>query len=86
MIEQFLRVVRIGGILSSDLAVLIIVFLAFFFYGMYFGRNMLVSLILSYYPSVFLFQNFPFIDKLIFLSGNKLVVLNKVVIFLIFLI
>jgi hypothetical protein len=78
--------VMILQFLHTDIFVLVSIFVVMFLYGLYFGKNSLVSLILAYYPAVFLFQTFPFVEKLTVLKGDKLLMLNKVGIFLLFLI
>ena len=79
-------IIKLRGLIpiSTDFIVLLGVFFVFFFYALYFGRNRIISLIFAYYPSVLLFQIFPYIDKLIILQSNELIALNKLVIFLIF--
>ena len=70
--------------ISTDFIVLAGIFFVFFFYALYFGRNRIISLIFAFYPSALLYQIFPYFDKLIILQGDKLIILNKLVIFLIF--
>lgn len=65
---------------------MLIFFLIFFAYVMYFGRGMLVSFLIAFYPATILYKSFPFLDKLTVLSGDKLILLNKIGIFLLFLI
>ena len=87
MFTQILTpIIKLRGLIpvSSDIIVLLGIFFVFFFYALYFGRNRIISLIFAYYPSAILFQIFPYIDKLIILHGDKLIVLNKLMIFLIF--
>ncbi len=71
---------------SGDLAFIVLVFVIFFIYAIYFGKGRVVSLVLSYYPATVLYRSIPFPAKLIFLQGEKLILLNKVGIFLILLI
>jgi hypothetical protein len=75
---------KIRDIFSADLTVLSVAFIVFFIYGMYFGRNRLISLVLSFYLATFLYRIFPYADKLTFLSGDNLALLNKIGIFLLF--
>lgn len=82
MLAQFLRVMKIGGILSSDLIVLGTIFVLFFLYAIYFGRDRVVAFIFAFYPAVFLYQTLPFFDKLIVLHGDRLILLNKLGLFL----
>ena len=72
--------------LSTDIIAICVLFILLFAYGMYFGKSYLVSLVLTFYPARFLFEHFPFVDKLIFLKGDMLLTLNKVGIFILFLI
>jgi hypothetical protein len=74
------------GSFSGDMIFLVTVFILFFAYTMYFGRGRMLSFILAFYPAAILFKSFPYLDKLIVLHGDKLVLLNKIVIFFIFLI
>ena len=84
MLDQLTRVLKIGGILSSDFIILATVFVVFFIYALYFGKNRIISFIISFYPAVFLYKIFPFGSKLIILQGDKLIALNKIIIFFIF--
>lgn len=82
---MFAKVLAITHSVSTDVLALAIAFIAFFAYSIYFGRNRTVALVFSYYPAVLLYQNFPFLSKLMLAgNGNIAVTLNKVVIFLIF--
>ena len=86
-IKQILTpIIKLRGLLplSSDMVVLAGIFFVFFFYALYFGRNRIISLIFSFYPAVILYQICPYIDKLVILNGEKLILLNKLAIFLIF--
>ena len=83
MLEQVLRTLKIGGIISSDIIVLAVVFFAILVYTMYFGKNRTISAILSYYPAVILFTNFPFTKQLMISKGGIATTLNSLVIFLI---
>jgi hypothetical protein len=90
MISNFVTAFKTGGSYSIDIVVLIILFFIFFAYAAYFGKSRLVSFILAFYPAIFFYEHFPFSDKLMVLHGSvanvDLVVANKVLIFLAFLI
>ena len=86
-IKQILTpIIKLRGLIpiSTDVIVLAGIFFVFFFYALYFGRNRVISLIFAFYRATFLYQIFPYIDKLIILQGDKFIVLNKLAIFLIF--
>lgn len=67
--------------LSSDIVFLITIFVLFFIYTIYFGKSRVISLILAFYPAQFFYKSLPFLDSLIFLKGDKMIVLNKILIF-----
>lgn len=71
---------------SGDTLFLCIAFVVFFAYAMFMGRGKIISLILAFYPATLLYNLFPFTAKLVVLHGDKLIALNKVCIFLIFLV
>lgn len=71
---------------GSDIFVLIILFALFFFYALYFGKNTVIATILAFYPAQYFYQNFPFMNSLLFMKGDSLLLLNKILIFLLFLI
>ncbi len=73
-----------GSYFSSDIFVLVVLFIIFFVYALYFGKSRIISLILAFYPAQLLFQNFPFLNSLLFMKGESLLLLNKVLIFLVF--
>lgn len=75
-----------GSIVTSDIIALLILFIVAFSYSLYFGKNRIISLILAFYPALYLFNSFPFRDKLIFLQGDTMILVNNIVLFLIFLI
>lgn len=77
-------VLKIKDLFSADVTVLTIAFIVFFLYGLYFGRDRLISLIITFYLATFLYRIFPYADKLTFLSGDNLALLNKIGIFLLF--
>ncbi len=73
------------GWLGSDIVFIASLFFIFLVFAMYFGRGRICSLILAYYPSVILFNSFPFTNKLTSLgSGEGMVALNQAAVFLIF--
>lgn len=75
-----------GSYFSSDIFILFIIFVIFFAYALYFGKNQIISLILAFYPSQLFYEHFPFMNSLLVLKGDNLLLLNKVLIFLVFLI
>lgn len=72
--------------MTGDLGFILIFFGIFFFITSYFGRGMIVSLILSFYVSSLVYLLFPFTSKLIFLKGDLLILINNLIIFLVILI
>ncbi|OHB13335.1 MAG: hypothetical protein A2Y49_00545 [Candidatus Zambryskibacteria bacterium RIFCSPLOWO2_12_39_8] len=68
------------------MAVLVVLFIIFLAYTLFFGRKMMISLILAFYPATLLYKTFPFIQKLLVVSGDKFLIINKIVIFLVFLV
>ena len=78
--------IQLRSVLTSDIVALGVIFAVFLAYIMFFGRNMMISLILAFYPSTLLYKTFPFIDKLMIVQGERLLIINKGVIFLIFLV
>lgn len=76
---------KTSGSLTTDIAVLFLVFIFFFVYALYFGKHRIISFLLAFYPAIFLYNQFPFIKSLTVLDG-KLLLLNQVAIFLLFLI
>jgi len=75
-----------GNLFSSDIFILIILFVFFFAYALYFGKNTVIATILAFYPAQYFYQNFPFMNSVLLLKGDPLLLLNKVLIFLVFLI
>ena len=71
---------------SGDAIFLVTLFVLFLIFALYFGRGRLISIILSFYPTTLLYNTFPFINKVIILSGDKMITLNRLVVFLVFLI
>lgn len=77
---------KTSSALTTDIFVLLTLFLIFFLYGWYFGKARIISFLLAFYPAVFFYKMFPFEKEFIVLHGDKLVVFNYVLIFLLFLI
>jgi hypothetical protein len=75
-----------GTYLSSDLFILLLIFAFFFAYALYLGKNTIIATILAFYPAQFFYQNFPFMNSFLVLKGEPLLLLNKVLIFLLFLV
>lgn len=70
--------------ISADFLILAIIFLAIFFYGFFRGKEKIVSLILSFYISAFLYIYSGFLNSIILFKQNQSqMVLSKIVIFLI---
>lgn len=86
MLAQVTKFFSLSKIFSGDIAFFLVLFILFFAYAMYFGRGMIVAFIISYYPASFLYLNFPFLVKFTVLHGDKLILLNKIGIFLLFLV
>lgn len=86
LMGMFTHILNIGSIFTRDTVVLLGVFVLFFAFALYFGKNRIISLLLSFYPAAFLYERFPYLAKLLVLQGPQLAVLNKLIIFLIFLI
>jgi hypothetical protein len=83
MLSQFLKT---GSATTNDIIVLVTLFVLFATYALYFGKGRIISFILAFYPAVFLYEEFPYMAKFMLLHGTQLIVLNKIIIFLIFLI
>ncbi len=66
---------------AGDLAFFVFLFAIFFILTVYFGRGVIVSFILGFYITIVLYSTLPSIEKFIFLSGEKLVLLNTLLIF-----
>ncbi len=75
-----------ASVLTNDILVVVTLFVLFFAAGLYFGKGRLLSLVISFYPALFLYKLFPYAEKLTVLSGPQFLVLNKIGIFLLFLI
>ena len=76
---------QIGHFLKGDMLFFVVGFILFLVFALYAGKGRVISVILAYYPASILFNTLPFINKLMVLQGNMLV-LNKIAIFLIFLV
>ena len=50
---------------SSDAIIIAGIAILFTAYAMFFGKGKIVSLILGFYPSVYLFKNVPYVKKLV---------------------
>lgn len=76
-------IAKITSSLSGDVLFLVVAFIVVFLFVVYFSKSKIISAILAFYPATFLYNQVPFFDKLVFLSGDTGVVLNKLGIFLI---
>lgn len=74
------------GAMSFDIIVLAIAFFVIFLFGMYFGKAHLVSLIVSFYPAMLLYERLPFLEWFVFLKGENLITLNKLIVFVVLLV
>lgn len=74
---------KITNFLSGDLLFLLAVFIVTFLSVVYFNKSRILSLILAFYPTAFLYNQIPFFNKLIVLNTDIGKVLNKLGIFLI---
>lgn len=70
---------------TGDTLFFIVSFVLFMVFTLYVDRGRIISFILAFYPATILFNSVPFMDKLLVLHDNMLI-LNKVAIFLIFLV
>ena len=75
---------KVTSALSGDLVFLLVLFVVLFICTLYFGKNRMASIVLAFYPTTFLYNSFPFINKFIVLSGDRGVIINKILIFLVF--
>src|SRR5262245_14971416 len=72
---------------STDIIVIFILFVLVAAYGFYRSKGKLISLILSFYPAILLFLNFPYTNSLlIFNKTASQIFISKCIIFLIFLV
>ncbi len=76
----------VSGSITSDAIFLGVIFIILIGASYYFGRGFIVSLVISFYPASLLFKLFPFTEKLLFVTGEKMLVLNNIAIFMLFLI
>jgi hypothetical protein len=53
-----------------DIIIILIIFGLFLAYGLWRGKNSLVSLVLCFYPALVLFSEFPYASNLIFWKQN----------------
>lgn len=75
---------KLTGI-SLDVLVLVGIFIVLAVCGFYFGKNKLVAFVLAFYPSIFLFQHFPYVDNFTFWRANaEQVNLSHALIFAVF--
>lgn len=74
------------GVFSGDTLAIVILLAFFFAYASFLGRGKLISLILAFFPATILFNGFPFVNSFLVFSGDMLMTLNKIGVFLIFLI
>ena len=72
---------KVTSALSSDIVFLAFLFLVFFICVMYFGKNKMATMLIVFYPAVFVFGNIPFLSKLVFMSGERGVLLSKFIVF-----
>lgn len=77
---------QIGHFLTGDMLFFVITFVLFMILTLYGGRGRMVSLILAYYPATLIYTSIPFLSKLIVLHGDKLIILNKIGIFVLLLV
>lgn len=76
---------QIGHFLKGDMLFFVAGFILFLVFALYAGKGRVISLILAYYPASILFNSLPFLNKLLVLQ-DKMLVINKIAIFLIFLV
>jgi hypothetical protein len=68
-------------IFSTDLFIILGIWLVGTLYTFYFGKGRGVTLILSLYPGLLLFEKFPYIKQLSVLKGEPLASINTIAIF-----
>lgn len=86
ILENSKDVVATFTTLSLDAIIIIAVFILFFGYGLKFGKDRIISLILSFYFAFILYSSVPYLDTLTFLKDTDTqVFISKALIFLIFL-
>ena len=74
---------KFTSVLSGDIVFIFVVFIIAFICAMYFGKNRIVSIILAFYPTTLLYNNFPFLNKFLLFNGDKGLVINKILLFLV---
>ncbi|MDP6387666.1 MAG: hypothetical protein QGG63_00040 [Candidatus Pacebacteria bacterium] len=67
--------------MSLDTIILITIFVAFFVYGLRYGKGRIISLILSFYISIPIIFSFPYIEKLSF-AYSQIAVFLLIIVFL----
>jgi hypothetical protein len=77
---------KISAFLTGDIIFLLCVFAVLFLLVMYFGKARFISLVLAFYPATFLYKSFPLMDKFLFIVGDRGVMINKILIFLLFMV
>ncbi len=73
------------SVFSGDFLVLFLITLFFFGIAFFLGRGRMSSILFAFYPSMLLYANFPYVNKMLVATGDKMIVLNKLGIFLLFL-
>lgn len=76
-------ITKITSSLSGDVLFLLVAFVVIFLAVAYFSKSRTISVILAFYPAIFLYNQIPFFNKLIVLSGDTGILLNKLGIFLV---
>jgi hypothetical protein len=77
------KILSVLANISLGIAILLAVVLFFIFLGFLKGRDYLLTLIVSVYPSVFLMNIFPFYEKINFSFENE-VFFEKLIVFAVF--
>ncbi len=77
-------VTSIAGVFSNDIVFLLAAFVIIFLAIIYLNKTRFISFILAFYPASLLYNNFPFMNQVVKLTGEKGIALNKFVIFLAF--
>lgn len=75
---------KVTSALSGDVLFFVALFVIVFVCAMYFGKNRMASLVLAFYPATLLYKSFPFLNKLIVLSGDTGILINKIIVFIVF--
>lgn len=72
-------------VLGSELAALSIILIFCLVVSFSLGKGKIIALILSFYPAVFFYSQFPIIEKLVFLKENQWqIFFNRLILFAIF--